>query len=399
MTGQFYFALVNPVLALVFALVFALVWHRQQHRTYLGIMAVAFLCSGLGFILHEFMMIGESVWRLLANLLFLLAILFACVAAILRAGVKVPVAGFAAISVLGMSVLAWYLFASASLPARIVVSNLTLAGLATLTLHRLVAARPRSGSDWLIVGIIAFALGFSALRLAMTVLQSDDLTSLDVFPQSVYWATAQLFTAVFSVVIAFSFLATAASEVVGELRWEAHADPLSGLANRRGFEAAAATLLKRNEAGARSTSILLADLDDFKRINDTFGHEVGDNVIARVGEILARFGEADVAGRIGGEEFALLYSNMRRTDLHTLAVRMQMALRREMVEGLPADHPVTMSVGIYTGRHAETLSDILGGADRALYAAKREGKNRVELAPLSLRDVKGDKPSRPSRIA
>jgi diguanylate cyclase len=149
----------------------------------------------------------------------------------------------------------------------------------------------------------------------------------------------------------------------------AHTDPLTGLANRRHFEA--------TFASHRPRAIAIVDLDHFKGINDRFGHDVGDKVIVATAQALSS-GQAFVA-RIGGEEFALLLSSSDpEREAELLRQRISQHVARD-VEGL--NFPVTASVGIANVADSAPYTDVMKAADQALYRAKERGRNRVCVAP------------------
>ena len=160
-------------------------------------------------------------------------------------------------------------------------------------------------------------------------------------------------------------------------------DPLTGMFNRRYFE----RRLREESAHARRHrrpfSLLMIDLDHFKLINDTYGHEDGDRVLVHMAEVIhAGIREDDIACRFGGEEFVVL---LRATDgmaARVVANRLKAALAgKPLVLGDSADPKhVTFSCGIAASdeRNGFKTDDVLGRADAALYRAKRGGRNRVE---------------------
>ncbi|UUY06287.1 diguanylate cyclase [Svornostia abyssi] len=154
-------------------------------------------------------------------------------------------------------------------------------------------------------------------------------------------------------------------------------DGLTGLPNRRSFE----ETLKRMAAQAGRTktplSALALDLDHFKSVNDTHGHEVGDEVLAAMGALLADLVRAsDFAARIGGEEFVVLAPDTARDGAVALAETIRAAVREVAVPGVAQ---VTVSIGVASlPEDASTPSGLLRAADRLLYAAKERGRDRVE---------------------
>lgn len=153
-------------------------------------------------------------------------------------------------------------------------------------------------------------------------------------------------------------------------------DPLTGVGNRRALEQALALETSRAERTGESLCALMADIDHFKRVNDTYGHEAGDKVLAAFGDLLRRQTRAtDVVARFGGEEFVVL---MPHTDIERAtdtAERIREALASSRFEPLPG--PVTVSVGVAELAADESGESLLRRADMALYEAKQSGRNRV----------------------
>jgi diguanylate cyclase (GGDEF)-like protein len=157
-------------------------------------------------------------------------------------------------------------------------------------------------------------------------------------------------------------------------------DPLSGCFNRRGFEQQYRRELARAARTQTPLALLAIDLDHFKQVNDTYGHLVGDQVIAGVGELLrANARQDDVVARTGGEEFTILAPNTGMDGALLLAQRVVEAFRRRSFGEPQARIPVTVSVGVA----ADAVRDdgmgeaLRARADEALYAAKRMGRDRV----------------------
>lgn len=157
---------------------------------------------------------------------------------------------------------------------------------------------------------------------------------------------------------------------------QAHTDELTGLLNRNGWsERAVAAHAQAMDAG-RPVAVVVLDIDYFKRINDDHGHERGDAVLQRLGDIMrARMGANDCVARIGGEEFAVLLDGNDAASAHAFAER----LRREFGKA-QGDLVTTLSAGIAEHRPGETLRDQMRRADLALYEAKRDGRDRVHVA-------------------
>jgi len=160
---------------------------------------------------------------------------------------------------------------------------------------------------------------------------------------------------------------------------QAATDALTGLPNRRAVQDAVMRMTAQATRSGAPLAAIALDLDHFKDINDRFGHDMGDVVLAHVGALLSascRLG--DVVGRIGGEEFIVLAPDTGLAGALVLAEALRAALEAETVPGL--DRDVTGSLGVAVlPDHAATAETLLRLADRALYSAKNGGRNRVEV--------------------
>lgn len=151
-------------------------------------------------------------------------------------------------------------------------------------------------------------------------------------------------------------------------------DALTGLANRRGFVEASAQEMTRARRSGKPWSVLIADLDEFKKINDRHGHAAGDDALRETAAILRRAVRAqDLAGRWGGEEFVLLLPETTATGAMQAAETIRQAVESHAFGAFP----LTISIGVAEHRGEETLEMTIAAADRALYRAKEGGRNRV----------------------
>jgi diguanylate cyclase (GGDEF)-like protein/putative nucleotidyltransferase with HDIG domain len=163
--------------------------------------------------------------------------------------------------------------------------------------------------------------------------------------------------------------------MVNALASAARTDVLTGLLNRRGLEEAFELELERARRGGHTLSVLVGDLDNFKHINDCYGHHAGDLVLARASGILERRKRRiDTVARLGGEEFALLVPDADDHSAYMLAERLRGALKDTFAT---EPVPLTISFGVASfPSHGETYQTLLGAADDALYAAKELGRDR-----------------------
>lgn len=176
-------------------------------------------------------------------------------------------------------------------------------------------------------------------------------------------------------------LALANIQLRDELRQQALRDPLTGLYNRRYLEAIFAHELERLSSSGRPLSVVMVDIDHFKRINDGLGHAAGDRVLQAVGAALrAQVRGGDMVCRVGGEEFVLLLPGADLAVAIQRAEQLRVAIGELQISDPPLP-PVTISLGVAAfPQHGSTPTDLLAVADAALYQAKAGGRNRVVVS-------------------
>ena len=155
-------------------------------------------------------------------------------------------------------------------------------------------------------------------------------------------------------------------------------DGLTGLFNRRHFDEALGLELERARGFGHAVSLVMLDVDHFKRVNDSFSHVVGDAVLRNVAQVLTReLRQSDFAARYGGEEFALILPHTSVDGARIAAEKVRVAIATADWAKLTPGHPVTVSLGLSQWRPGEAAVELLLRADQALYAAKAAGRNRV----------------------
>ena len=164
-----------------------------------------------------------------------------------------------------------------------------------------------------------------------------------------------------------------------EIRTLSLTDQLTGVGNRRRLEQALEEEISRVGRSGAKLSVLMADLDHFKRVNDAYGHGAGDKVLETFGDILrGNTRPTDVLGRYGGEEFVVLLPNTAREQAVTSAERLRMILASTLIA--PLAEPITVSIGAVEFVPGESSDEFLHRVDEALYEAKHSGRNRVVAA-------------------
>jgi diguanylate cyclase (GGDEF)-like protein len=160
-------------------------------------------------------------------------------------------------------------------------------------------------------------------------------------------------------------------------------DSLTGLPNRRAIEHWAIRQLSGAARYGFSFLVVMADLDHFKAVNDTYGHDAGDSVLKKFSEILrANSRRSDICGRIGGEEFLFILTHTTQENARVVIERIRAELEATRFDFDGSSLTVTASFGLagFEGTRAPDFNRLVGQADAALYAAKRTGRNRIEIA-------------------
>lgn len=220
---------------------------------------------------------------------------------------------------------------------------------------------------------LAAVLGSDTLTLAFYSIFFSDRLALDL-------VLTALITVIVAFPIAWLFMDQHAKvdRLARELRVVSQTDSLTRLANRREFMTSVGAALSASDRPTGAGTVLFIDADHFKRINDTYGHGVGDEVLANLGEVIrdsVRF--QDVAARIGGEEFAVF---LRLADLDAAQrVAERIRIKTHEISDMMdlGEIGITVSIGIARHRKGQNLEDVLRAADRSLYVAKETGRDRI----------------------
>jgi diguanylate cyclase (GGDEF)-like protein/PAS domain S-box-containing protein len=172
---------------------------------------------------------------------------------------------------------------------------------------------------------------------------------------------------------------TERKETEMRLTQAASTDPLTGLANRRGFEGRLHAMLERR--GSRAGCLAVFDIDHFKLVNDGFGHAAGDAVIVAFAEMAQSItGSRDLVARLGGEEFGIILADVTQSEAQTLCDHLRQTVSETPVPTSSGEVRITVSAGLVDLRNGSDASTAFRAADAALYRAKAEGRDRLRLA-------------------
>ena len=313
-----------------------------------------------------------------ANLLLYLAFQFILFA--LRAFLRLPVLRWRDLPgpLLQLAVSATFLWVVPSLTARIVLGALLVAvvlieAARTLWIH---APRPQPMA-YHVVGVSLVVM--VVILLGRAVAQAFFAPVGDPLQATVMQGAVYMMANLAPLIATLGFLLILNDRLQAELQRLAQHDPLTGLVNRRALEAAAARLLADPAA---ALAVVAIDADHFKRINDRHGHAAGDAVLVALAERLrAGAGPGDVVGRLGGEEFVLLLPGATADAARERAEALRVAVSAAPVPVDDRALAVSVSIGVALRRPGQDdLETLLRAADRAMYAAKAAGRDRVAVA-------------------
>jgi diguanylate cyclase (GGDEF)-like protein len=183
-----------------------------------------------------------------------------------------------------------------------------------------------------------------------------------------------------STILKFTFQDQADERYQKQLFESALRDGLTATFNRRYFTDRLRTEMRFAERHDKSLALLFVDIDHFKKINDSYGHQAGDHVLAAVArEMIATIRAEDVLSRYGGEEFAIICREIEPEGAQALGERLRVAVSRKRFEHGGKVIPVTISVGVAAVRGPRDAQPLIAAADAAMYEAKRTGRDRVVL--------------------
>lgn len=372
--------LIIPGITAVFSLSFACALIYDRRLRYLRFLAASFVAFALGSVVQICHLPDE--WRLNALIsatFYVSSIQLLAEGVLRRAGLHLRLAAHALMFALVLGGMYYFSFVKSNLLVRVYILNLSAGALMMLTALRFRKhCNGRAVNRVLLWVLLIFGASFF-IRTPLTTMQPLPHGAAS-FGQSIFWVMLQLSLALMGAVLGLVLLAAAMSDVIDRLTLEQDLDPLTETFNRRAFE----RLARRSVADKQSYPLALIafDIDNFKSINDRYGHAAGDAVLRQFAAILlAAMRENDVVARIGGEEFVFLLQGVDDKIAHQIAERLRTVLESSRFDQIDTTLCVTTSAGIARYRAGEAVGEWLARADHLLYAAKRAGRNRVAMEP------------------
>lgn len=234
----------------------------------------------------------------------------------------------------------------------------------------------------MLTGILIAAVGFTVARMLFYIFLPMESDFRITDNSSWMNLATPLFMTVLPVVGATAFVLMCSDQIRRQWERAASTDYLTGLANRRTLTETGAGQFKLAAERSRRLAVAVLDIDAFKTINDTYGHEFGDKALVHVaGRLQAGTRKIDLVARSGGEEFVVLLNDLDLREAEMAAERLRLSVAADPFNFAATTVPITVSVGVAVRQSDDrSFADIMRRADKALYRAKQEGRNRVELA-------------------
>jgi len=272
----------------------------------------------------------------------------------------------------GLLAMNWFTFVTPSFHARLWVFGSLMIVLYTVHAAVLLKQRPATFATRLTGGAMAVSALIQAVRLALSFTAQDDSNLLNPSTMNVVYVGSFVFMIV-SISVGILLLVT--DRLQSEMEHLATHDPLTNALTRRQLNTVCAAELARCKRNQHSLALLMLDIDHFKAVNDTYGHQAGDRVLVQfVALVHSLLREVDKLGRYGGEEFVALLPDTSLEETRAVAERIRHAFAAASVE--PA---CTVSIGVTTRqRDDDSIDTLTARADAALYRAKSGGRNRIE---------------------
>lgn len=373
-------ALIVPGALIILAGSFVVAWLTGVRRNYLLLLSVSYSVLAVGFCfmfvrwhLHDYVALA------IGNGLFILCQVLLGEALLQRRGRTFGIAGNLIAFTVLFGVYLYFLVTS-TIEARTIAINTSLFAYMVLVVARFWVHRTDSIHDKMIFWTLV-ALGVMHTARTVATLFTADIAD----PSSGIWQFLQMYILLIAMILALEILASHFVESLENLNRLRDQDALSGVLNRAGFDRSVEVVYNLHEAS--EIALILLDLDDFKTINDSFGHPVGDAVLSAFGNLLREQSRSsDLIGRIGGDEFAILATGISQQGAVSLSERIRARFSEARFDHVPAGFRISCSIGVASLPARLGYEALYRGADQALYQAKRSGRNRV-VGEADSRDI------------
>ncbi len=378
MRDDFLIGLINPIIALIFSVTFLIFWSRDKERHYTLKIALSYFLMGMGFLASHLIPIKFTLLNITStNVIFALASIFLVCAISERIGKKPALVEMFILAGIGISISFALQLISPTLNLTLLTINLTIGAIFALGAWHIKGNRQKGGVERAIFWMFFLVAIQFIIRPILSLWLSGDVIPLN-YRQSEYWLIINFTAALFSVMSAMIFIAACTNDFIQQIKDISNTDLLTGLKIRKAFDEETQQLLAKHKRTPLPLTLIISDIDHFKNVNDTYGHQCGDMVIANFGKLIKKsLRQSDLAGRIGGEEFCAILWNANQAGGVLVAENLRSTFNNSPIDKLPSHERFSASFGVASYRNNETFDEWFARADKALYEAKNTGRNRV----------------------
>lgn len=371
------YQLLTPIVCYAFSAAFLVIFFYSRKKPSIGLFALSYFFGGTSFVLSIFRgNFNEIASSIVINGSYLLTLCLMTAAFALHFSKKIPYAALITTSTATMALMSWFLLVDHSVTMRTTVMNF---GAGLLFLPAL-AIIPRKNCPTIykaIFWMMAASFVQFYIRTLLTVYFANTPLTMENLSSSAYFIAFNFSVTLASIGIALSLCIAIGMEEITDMQRLSETDPLSGLVNRRGFEQEVEQQIELSLARKVPLSLIVCDIDHFKRVNDSFGHDVGDRIIKGFGKIIkGSCRRTDMVARIGGEEFCILLPVATKEMGLLVANGAREAFNKHQFRTIPVGTFLTASFGIAQIQPDDTYEDLFKRADAALYEAKQTGRNK-----------------------
>lgn len=369
--------LINPGMSLVFAAGGFALWLRDRSLNYVLGYVLAAVLIGFSFAINHYSLDpGQRGVQMLVAALSITAVISLVWSMCHRLGQRAPLLLWLA-GGLCTVVLVFFVDHGRDVSASLLAVNCYCGIVMVMGAQIMALAGSRQLVDRALVWIFGLVAAQFFVRPIAVIMFSDTMSTAE-YRGSAGHAVLVVTAAMFTLVLTASILAATISDQLHAVKQSVRTDELSGLMRRSAFEEEARAFVARAREDNVRLSMVVADIDHFKQVNDRWGHPAGDAAIRAFGAIIAgAIRPGDLAGRIGGEEFCILVWNCPGSAAGNLAERLRAGLAAQAMHGMNEGSVLTASFGAAELGATEFYDDLYMRADAALYRAKKQGRNRV----------------------
>ena len=368
---------ITPTMAVVFFVLFLVMWKRGNMGDYVLAFGISYLFFALGFSVTHFMEQGPHTWHL-TQLFYSLSVMTSTWGMASRVGQPAMLGLHLTVYALAAITLGIAIASSSDIASRLVIVNIAYGAMKLMTMMTLLGAPKRDAIDKLIIAMQGIYAAQFFIRPSLTLLIEKQIEE-SAYLDSLYYSVLNLSVSVIALCGAMVLIGACVYDQVRTVKERAEMDLLTGLRTRRAFEKDVVGQIEKAKLEGIPVSLVVADIDHFKSVNDVWGHQVGDKAIAAFGHVIEdTIRDTDIAGRIGGEEFCILAWNCDGEAAVAMAERIRKRLGATQIEGMPDDHRLTASFGVAGRKEGEGYGKLFARTDAALYKAKQEGRNRTQ---------------------